>query len=48
VSARVRLASRLDRLALEQLRTVAARLADENDQLRQQLDYVGHCADSWR
>ena len=48
MSVRSRLALRLDRLALEQLRTVASRLAQENEKLQERLAYVEHCADSWR
>lgn len=39
---------RLDRLALEQLRVVAARQSEEIDELRRQLAFAEQCADSWR
>jgi hypothetical protein len=47
-AARARVAAKLDRLALEQLRTVAARLAEENEELRRQLAWAEDAAESWR
>lgn len=42
------IARRLDAIALQQLREVCVRLAAENDQLRQELQWAEHAAESWR
>jgi len=38
---------RLDAIALDQLRAEAARLVEENDQLRERLAIAESCADRW-
>lgn len=43
-----RIAARLDRLALDQLRAEAARLAAENESLREKLYWAEQAAESWR
>jgi hypothetical protein len=43
-----RLATRFDRLALDQLRVVASRLEADNEDLRERLAYAESAADSWR
>lgn len=43
-----RLRRRLDAIALEQLRTIAAQQAEEIDELRDRLYRAEHDADSWR
>lgn len=48
MSAQARLAARLDRLAIDQLRAEAARLAAENESLREQLYWAEQAAESWR
>lgn len=47
MSALARLRQRLDALALDQLRTEAARLAAENDQLRERLVVAEESAEFW-
>lgn len=42
------IARRLDAIALQQLREECARLAAENDQLRQELGWAEQAAESWR
>lgn len=43
-----RLQNRLDAMALEQLREVAAQLFDELEHTKTQLDYAEQAADFWR
>lgn len=43
-----RILRRWDGIATQQLIAAAAKLADENDQLREELIWAEHAADSWR